>query len=64
VQINVACKGMTLQVAYFRLLQNIFIFRTMTAGKSAPERKSEPSHKCTAIDLEMKMRLIHKYEGR
>jgi hypothetical protein len=64
VQVNVACKGMIFQVAYFRLLQNIFIFSTMAAGKRAPEGKSEPSHKCIAIDLDVKMRLIHKYEGR
>jgi hypothetical protein len=35
----------------------------MAGGKSAPEGKSEPSSKCTAIDLVMKIRMIHRYEG-
>jgi hypothetical protein len=35
----------------------------MAGGKQAPEGKSEPFHKRTAIDLEIKIRMIHKYEG-
>jgi hypothetical protein len=35
----------------------------MASGKHAPEGKSRSSHECIAIDLEMKMRMIHKYEG-
>jgi hypothetical protein len=35
----------------------------MAGGKRAPKGKTEPSHKRTAIDLEMKIRIIRKYEG-
>jgi hypothetical protein len=35
----------------------------MAGNKHVPERKSEPSRKHTAIDLGMKRRMIHKYEG-
>jgi hypothetical protein len=35
----------------------------MVGGKLAPEGKCEPSDKCTAADLEMKVRMICKYEG-
>jgi hypothetical protein len=31
--------------------------------KRAPEGESEPSHKHTAIDLKMKIRMVLKYEG-
>jgi hypothetical protein len=33
----------------------------MVGGKCAPEGKSKPSHKCTAIDLELKITMICKY---
>jgi hypothetical protein len=35
----------------------------MADVKCAPQRKSRATHKCTAIDLEMKIRTIHKYVG-
>jgi hypothetical protein len=35
----------------------------MSGGKCAHKEKSEPPRKCTAIDLEMKIRMIRKYEG-
>jgi hypothetical protein len=35
----------------------------MAGGKEMPERKSEPSREFTAIDLEMKVRVVHKCEG-
>jgi hypothetical protein len=35
----------------------------MPGGKRVPKGKSEPSCKHTGIDLEMKIRMIHKYEG-
>jgi hypothetical protein len=35
----------------------------MAHSKHAPEVKSKPSCKCTAIDLEIKVRMICKYEG-
>jgi hypothetical protein len=35
----------------------------MSGGKQAPQRRSEPSPKCVAIDLGMKRRIICKYEG-
>jgi hypothetical protein len=34
----------------------------MACGKHAPEIKSEPSRKHTAIDLEIKIRMMCKYE--
>jgi hypothetical protein len=43
-------------------LVNVFIFNAITGGKCAPEGKSEPSCKCNAIDLEMKIRMVHRYE--
>jgi hypothetical protein len=49
--------------AYFSLLKNIFIFCSMAGGKRAPEGKSHPCHTCTVIDLEMKIRILHKCEG-
>jgi hypothetical protein len=33
----------------------------MAGGKCVPEGKSEPPCKCTAIDLELKMRMKCKY---
>lgn len=48
-------------IAYFILSKNIFIFCAMTGGKHAPEGKSKPSPKLTAIELEMKLRMICKY---
>jgi hypothetical protein len=39
------------------------MFCAMVGGKRAPKEKTEPSRKRTAIDLEMKIRIIHKYEG-
>jgi hypothetical protein len=35
----------------------------MAGGKRVPEGKGEPSYKCTASHLEMKIRTICKYEG-
>jgi hypothetical protein len=35
----------------------------MAGGMQAPEGKSEPSNKRIAIDLEMKIRMVRKYEG-
>jgi hypothetical protein len=35
----------------------------MAGGKHAREGNSEPSCKRTAIDLELKLRMIRKYEG-
>jgi hypothetical protein len=35
----------------------------MAGVKLAPRRKSRATHKCTAIDLEIKIRMIHKYVG-
>jgi hypothetical protein len=35
----------------------------MVGSKHAPEAKCEPSGKRTAADLEMKVRMICKYEG-
>jgi hypothetical protein len=35
----------------------------MVSGKHKREGKSQPSQKHTAIDLEMKIRIICKYEG-
>jgi transposase-like protein len=35
----------------------------MAGGTRAPKRKSEPSRRRTAIDLEMKTKIIRKYEG-
>jgi hypothetical protein len=49
--------------AYSHLLKNIFVFWAMARGEHASEGKREPSHKCTAIDSEMKIRVIHKYKG-
>jgi hypothetical protein len=43
------------------LLQNKnkkFTLCTKAGGKRAPEGKIKPSHKCIAIDLEMKIRMI------
>jgi hypothetical protein len=34
----------------------------VTGGERVPRRKSEPSHKCTAIDLERKTGMLCKYE--
>jgi hypothetical protein len=34
----------------------------MAGGKHAPDGKSEPSPKRTAIEFETKIRVIHKYE--
>jgi hypothetical protein len=42
------------------LLKHIFMTCTVAGCKRVPERKSEPSCKYTALDLEM----ICKYEGR
>jgi hypothetical protein len=44
-------------------VKNIFAFYAMAGGKHAPERKSAPSQKHIAIDLDTKIRMIHKYEG-
>jgi hypothetical protein len=46
------------------LLKNISTFYTLVCGKHAPEGKSKPSRERTAINLEMKIRIICKYEGR
>jgi transposase-like protein len=35
----------------------------MAGGKRAPKEKTKPSRKRTTIDLEMKIRIIRKYEG-
>lgn len=35
----------------------------MAGGKHVPEGKSEPSNKCTASDLRLKIRMTHKYES-
>jgi hypothetical protein len=35
----------------------------MAHSKHAPEVKSKSSCKCTGTDLEMKVRMIYKYEG-
>jgi hypothetical protein len=35
----------------------------MSGGKHTLERKGKTSHKCTAINLEMKIRMIRNYEG-
>jgi hypothetical protein len=35
----------------------------MAGGKHTPEGKSKPSCKLAAIGLEMKIRMIHNYEG-
>jgi hypothetical protein len=43
--------------------KNIFIFWCTGGGKCAPEGKHEPSCKRTATDLEVKIRVTHKYEG-
>jgi hypothetical protein len=48
---------------YFRLLNNIFIFCAMAGGKRAPEGRGEPSCILTVIDLELKIKMIRKYEG-
>jgi hypothetical protein len=48
---------------YFCFLRNIFIFCTTGGSKHAPEGNREPSCKYTAIDAEVKIRIIHKYEG-
>jgi hypothetical protein len=40
------------------MLKNIFIFCAMAGGKCAHERKNEPPSKHTAMDLEMKIRMI------
>jgi hypothetical protein len=45
------------------LLMLIFIFCVVASGKCASEGNSEPSHKRTAIDLQIKIRMIHKYKG-
>jgi hypothetical protein len=34
----------------------------MAGGKRAPEGRSEPSRKRTAIDLRMKIRMIREYK--
>jgi hypothetical protein len=36
----------------------------MAGGKHTAERKSEDSREHAVNDLEMKIRMIHKYEGR
>jgi hypothetical protein len=41
----------------------ILIFCTVAGCKCAREGNRKPSHKCTAIDLELKLRMIRKYEG-
>jgi hypothetical protein len=35
----------------------------MAGGKCAPGRKGEPSHKCTSVDLEVKVRMVYKCES-
>lgn len=35
----------------------------MVGGKHASEKKTNPSCKCTIINLEKKIRMIPKYEG-
>jgi hypothetical protein len=45
------------------LINNILIFCAMAGDKCARVGRSKPSYKHTAIDLEMKIRMIHKYEG-
>jgi hypothetical protein len=35
----------------------------MAGGKRAPEGRGKPSCKLTVIVLELKIKMIHKYEG-
>jgi hypothetical protein len=35
----------------------------MASSKRKPDGKGEPSYKCTAINLEMRIRMVHEYEG-
>jgi hypothetical protein len=50
---------------YFCLLnKNTFTSSAMVSGTCAPQAKSKPFHKHTANDLEMKTRMIRKYEER
>jgi hypothetical protein len=48
--------------AYFQLVKNILFFFAITGGKCALEGRSKLSYKHIANDLEMKMRMVHKYE--
>jgi hypothetical protein len=41
----------------------MLIFGPISGGKHISERKVTPSRKCIAIDLEMKISIIRKYEG-
>jgi NH3-dependent NAD+ synthetase len=43
------------------LFKNIFIFCAMASSKRAPDGKGEPSHKCTDINLEMRIRMVLEY---
>jgi hypothetical protein len=49
--------------AYFHVFAVTLILCTMAGGKCAREGNSEPSHKRTTVDLELKLRMIRKYEG-
>jgi hypothetical protein len=46
------------------LNKNIFISCVTVGGTCAPQAKSEPFHKHTANNLEIKTIIIHKYEER
>jgi hypothetical protein len=50
-------------VLIFTFFAVILIFCIMAGGKRAREGNSEPSCKCTTIDLELKLRMIRKYKG-
>lgn len=45
------------------LVKTIIIFCAMAHGKCSPEENHEPSHKCTAIGSEMRIRMTRKYVG-
>jgi hypothetical protein len=36
----------------------------MAVSKCAPEGEAEPSHKCAATDLEIKIRMLCNYKGQ
>jgi hypothetical protein len=46
----------------FLLYKKYFHVLFVAGGKCVPKGKSKLSRECTAIDLELKIRMIHKYE--